>query len=300
MLPSPARHGPRPPPPPNRPPEDRLFLEGLTALEALSAPAAGDGRAWTPQLRRRHLDAAIAAFRALVAAHPRLVRPRLELARALFQRGDCNRPVASYLEHWWGDDCGNAARHFRRVLAGDPHPLVVAAVARHLSAIRERRRLWTYFEAGLLPDSNVAAATSARVVHLFGLPFLLDPEARASSGLGLMLAGGSEWRQPLGAAAHAPRLRTGVRLRSRDHRGARFDALSLSLHAGVSFPRRGREFSILPVAKRLWYGGRTHGHAFGLRGEAGWRVSPRLAVSATAAWLDWRHARSPRLDGPET
>ncbi|MEL7215875.1 MAG: surface lipoprotein assembly modifier [Pseudomonadota bacterium] len=130
-----------------------LFLEGLAALGI------------------EDYDRAIAALEALVTREPSQARPRLELARAYFLKGDD----------------ANAKRQFELVRGGDLPPATIANIDFFLSEIEARRR-WS-FRGGLAiaPDTNVNGATSAATV---GLPVLggtatIADEDQAQTGLGL-------------------------------------------------------------------------------------------------------------------
>ena len=50
---------------------------------------------------------------------PSQLRVRLELARALFSRGNCIRPPTNLVKHLLGDDCWAVEQHFLRVLGAD-------------------------------------------------------------------------------------------------------------------------------------------------------------------------------------
>ena len=78
----------------------RLFRDGIAAIEEAQR-AEGDRR-------DELLDDAIASFREMLVADPKLVRVHLELARAFFLKGEDRL----------------AKRHFEQVLAGDvPQPV---------------------------------------------------------------------------------------------------------------------------------------------------------------------------------
>ncbi len=154
---------------------DVLFLIGLAATEASGAAGAGETE------RAALLDEAIAALRAILIGRPGLMRVRLELARALFLKGD--------------DDLSRA--HFKRVLAGDPPPVMAANIRRFLETMKARRRWNGYFGAALAPDSNIGAASDDRIIHIQGLPFRLDEESGARSGVGVVVQAGGEYQHPL-------------------------------------------------------------------------------------------------------
>ena len=115
---------------------DLLFEAGMVML--------GSARTMRPSeaaKREAVLDASIAAFRAILAEHPGLVRVRLELARAFFLRGRD----------------GLARRHFELALAANLPPPVAANVNLHLAEMRARKRWSAHFGFALAPDTNIGA-----------------------------------------------------------------------------------------------------------------------------------------------
>ena len=131
--------------------------------------------------KRGDWPTAIARFRAMLARNPDLPRVRLDLALAYFQAGEDT----------------SAAYHFRQAL-GDKElpPNVRARALAFLDRIR-RRKSWSVTGGfSLAPDSNINAATSARLIELFGLPAQLSEDARETSGVGVSadISGGYEAR----------------------------------------------------------------------------------------------------------
>ena len=250
---------------------DALFLVGLAALGA--AEAADDER------RDGLLDEAIGAFHAILVERPELVRVRLELARAFFLKGE--------------DDLSR--RHFERVLAGNPHPAVAANIMRFLGAIRERRRWRGYVGVSLAPDTNVNAASDARTINIFGLPFERDSESGAKSGVGIVLRGGGEYQYPL---ASDLRLRMGVDISFRQYSGKEFDQTMLSTHMG---PRwlidEASEVSLLASARRHWTAGRHQFSEIGARLETEHRFSRRVVGQGNLSWHRRRYEREKERDG---
>ena len=128
-----------------------------------------------------------------------------------------------------GED-GNAAYHFRLALGTKDLPAIVRARAlAFLDRIR-RRKTWSVTgSVAVLPDSNINAATSARLVELLGLPARLSEDARQTSGVGLSanISGGYE-----GRISPDLRFRVGGGLRTRTYRESDFNDRTLSLRAG--------------------------------------------------------------------
>ena len=255
---------------------DVLFLVGLAALSAAQLPKTLESE------RTGLFDEAIAALRAILIDWPKLVRVRLELARAFYLKGQ--------------DDLSR--EHFERVLAGSPPPAMAANIQRFLGIIRARRRWSGYFGATLAPDSNITAASDAEVIYIRGLPFRRDSDAGARSGLGVVLWGGGEYQYPL---ARQLRLRTGADLARREYAGRDFDQISLSVHVG---PRwlvgRVTETSLLGSARRRWTAGKPHSRERGGRLEMMHRFSRRLAGNVRASWHRRDYDQDRHLDGSHT
>ena len=117
-------------------------------------------------------------FRLMLARDPALVRPRLELARALF--------MAKQYE---------AARyHFEQTLASSLPEQVKRNVIAHLVAIREHLPSVS-FSIEVLSDSNPKQATSSQTVQIGNLTFRLNENAQSKAARGLLLS--TQGRIPL-------------------------------------------------------------------------------------------------------
>ena len=151
-------------------------------LDQLAAEGAGgterDFLAGMVAMARGDYARAEELFREILAADPTLVRVRLELARTLFLAGKDEQ--SDY--------------HFRLAIAQNPPDAVVANVARFREAIHARRAWRFNVTVGIAPDSNINSATAKEQVDLFGLPFRLDPDARAKSGIGFVAGGDASVR----------------------------------------------------------------------------------------------------------
>lgn len=251
---------------------DVLFLVGLAALGAAQSPE-------TPESQRKgYLDAAIAAFHKILVDRPELVRVRLELARAFYVKGDD----------------GLSRKHFERVLAGNPHPVVAGKIRRFLAVIRERRRWNGYFGAAMAPDSNINASSDAKTINIWGLPFEVD--AGSHSGWGVALWGGGEYEHPLSGNV---RLRAGGQLSRREYEGQDFDQTFLAAHAGLRWLLGNEtEVSLLSSARRQWVGGDMQWRAVGSRLESSHRLSRRFLVRTQASYHQRSYDEDIHLDGP--
>jgi tetratricopeptide (TPR) repeat protein len=122
-------------------------------------------------LRGRYREAA-EEFRLMLARDPSLVRPRLELARALFLAGDYQ--AARY--------------HFEQVLASPLPDRVQSNILNFIALIREQVPSFA-ISLDIVSDSNPKQATSSEVVVIGGLPFQLSDSSREQDARGILFVG---------------------------------------------------------------------------------------------------------------
>ena len=251
------------------------FLYGLAAVgTAQQQPDLA------PETREALLSQAVAAFRAMLIEDPRLLRVRLELARAFYLMGE--------------DDL--ARRHFEIVLATDPPDAVVANVRTFLASIESRRRWRFNAGAALAPDSNIGGSSEERIIYIFDLPFRRNVQELTSSGIGVSLWGGAEYHYPV---FDDLRIRAGAEFARREYERSVFDQLFVGTHLG---PRwlvdRDTDLSVLGSARQRWVGTAPDDRELGVRLEVGHRVNRLVTVSGQASWHGRRYRTRTALDGP--
>ena len=259
---------------------DALFILGLAAIGAALQPGRPD------EERDILLDEAIAAFEAILVERPGLVRVRLELARALFLKGEDRL----------------AEEQFRLILAGDLPPAVVVNVNRFLIAIRDRRRWTASFGFSIVPDSNVGSRSDDRTieVQVLGqtLPFHRSASDLPGSGIGVSAWAGWEHVRPLGDGLQ---LQTGGSISRTEYKGSRFDRMSLSAHLG---PRwlvgNETEVGLFAVATQRWVGSSPDHHDLGLRLEVDHRLSHRMSADLRISRLERHDHGDAKEGGPVT
>ena len=252
-----------------------LFRQGMKSVEA-AATAKDEDR------RDEHLDRAIATFRKMLIANPRLVRVRLELARAFFLKGED----------------GLARNHFERVLAGNPPAGVALNVNRFLAQIRARKRWSVRVGFALAPDTNLGGGSDERIIYIHGLPFRRDQEELTRSGIGIAAWAGGEYQYPLSPRW---RLRAGGDVHRKEYREREFDRMTVAGHVG---PRwligRGTEASLLASVRQHWIADEADHRDIGARTELRHRLSRRTTGHVTLSRHERRYEERDRLDGPVT
>ena len=221
------------------------FLLGLSAYAAKDYPEA---------VRR---------YRAILAREPGATRVRLELARTFFAARD------------WR----NAERQFRFARAGKLPPVVARKVDGFLAQIRRQRKFTFGFSVALAPDSNINAGPSADNVTLYGLPFQLSQDARASSGVGLALSGQAAWTPHLSADWRWDVTANGY---TRLYTKARFDEAAVVLATGPHLVRSRFDASLHATATRRWFAGDLYAKGYGGVLDATWYLTGRTALTGSA------------------
>ena len=259
--------------------DQATFSMGLAAL-AVADAAVRSGVKPKADPAREHYNLAIQSFRGMLVQDPSRLRVRLELGRALFQRGNCLRPPGNLVKHLLGDDCWSAEQHFLRVLGAGVPPQVVLNIRRFIQICRARKRAAGSLSLALAPDTNVNTSTSAQTVNIFGLPFQLDDQARATSGIGVVGALGAEIQKPLPKIKWLPvgatNLRVGGLIYRRDYSGGEFDDSNYGIYAGPRFITSKGQMSVLFQADRRSVNGRPYSRQYGFRAEGVRLLTRRL------------------------
>jgi hypothetical protein len=217
-------------------------------------------------------------FRRILDRDPRLLRVRLELARTLFMEKQDEQ--ADY--------------HFRLAAGEHPPTVVLRNITRFREAIRARRAWRFSFDFGFAPDSNINSATAKEVIDIYGLPFQLDPGARARSGTGHFVGGEGSVRLnrdgnvPIYVGAY------GRLLRYRDHR---FDDAYAGAEAGPEFRLAGGRLRATATGLMRWYGRRPLVSSFGAHLDFEKIVGGNLTLGGTLLLRRNDYARRDDVDG---
>jgi len=253
------------------------FDEARSVLNALEAadPRAPQVQFLLGMLDRQDqdYDGAIRRFRRILVDEPKAERVRLELGRTFFEAGD-------YV---------SAERQFRYARAGDLPPAVVGNVDRYLNAIRQRKTVSLAVSFAISSDSNLNAGPATDTVTLYGLPFELSQNARATSGVGLVGDVAAEWA-PL--VAPQTKLRLGTQIRRAEYDGANFDDMTVAVYVGPRLNRNRWEFNVMANGARRWYGDSVYTDQWGGSADATWYATPRLGLTTAINLSRVEYARN--------
>ena len=239
---------------------EREFLDGLSSYAA------------------RNYRNAEASFRRILDRDPGLLRVRLELARTLFMERQDEQ--ADY--------------HFRLAAAAHPAAQVSRNIVRFREAIRARRAWRFNFDVGFAPDSNINSATDKESVDIYGLPFTLDPSARARSGTGTFVGGDASVR--LNRFGRVP-IYLGVYgrwLRYRDHD---FDDAYAGAEAGPEFELAGGRLRATATGLARWYGRRPLVSSVGAHLDYEKLIGDKWTIGGTLLVRHNDYARRSDVDG---
>ena len=248
---------------------ERLFLLGRIEMR-LGMPKEAAGR-----------------FEDILEIRPSLTRVRLELARAYYLIGQHDK----------------ARRQFSALL-GDKLPSSVEAVVENFLKRIDARKRWSVSISGaIMPESNPAKRTNREEVRIGGVPFRLNEDARASSGVGGLIAAGVSFSPDIGTGLRGVMGASGA---AKLYRRSDWNDITVNGDTGLTrLFDHGSVSAGLRLGQR-WLGGDPHHRSLGPWFRARLRISDgaRLDLSASAGWREhdelsgrngWRIVVSPGL-----
>lgn len=243
----------------NRLAEARELLDGLARI----APDDPQVLFLRGQLAFAEADyrRAVALYRRLLSRDPKLVRVRLELARALF----------------FARDYEAARYHFRIALGRTLERRARENIYGFLRAI-EGRTSWFSLSAVVGPDSNPAFASDARSVALLGNVFVLDASARARKSFGTVIDGRGRY-----AFGEGDRNFIASVFQWRDYAGSYADFQALEVTAGRSLVAGQSLWTVEAGPLGAWWQGRGLYSGGLLRIANGAPLGERVLASAYAS-----------------
>ena len=239
---------------------ERLFLLGLA------------------EFRLGSLRSAARRFEAILARRPDLTRVRLELARVY---------------HALGRD-EKARFHFRASLADRLPSTVKDAVDAYLNSLDARKRWSASFSMSVLPESNPVKRTDAREVRIGGVPFRLNDDARAASGIGLFINTGGQYSPVIGEDWRGV---LALSAAGKIYRNDDWNDISIQGDLGVArLFDRGEAAGGIRLTRR-WLGGERYSTGIGPWARGRMRLSSAIRADLFLGAERRGHPERPSMDG---
>jgi tetratricopeptide (TPR) repeat protein len=185
-----------------------------------------------------HRREAIDLYSRLLTDDPTRQAARLELAQTYFEVRDDR----------------SSEQYFRLALSGELSAADATLVHQYLAAIRQRGSWKFTLSAAIAPDSDLNAASSIRSVELFGLPFDVNANARAKSGVSSSVEASADRSIPVMGPY---RLEVGGYGRYLYNSGGLFNQATVGAYAGPQVVIGERVFSLLGGVEHFDYSNRT-------------------------------------------
>ncbi|MDT0575954.1 porin family protein [Croceicoccus sp. F390] len=210
-------------------------------------------------------------LRQILDEAPGAARVRVELARMQAMTGNLRA----------------AERELRAAQATGLPPAVEQMVRFYAQALNARRPLGVSFQIAVAPDSNINRATRSGTLETIIGDFVLDDDARKTSGIGLTLQGQAFARTGIGAHADLlVRLSGGGDL----YRSSQFDDYQLALQVGPQYSIGAGRLDLAATASHRWFGRNPYSMLIGVNADYQMPVSKsaQLRVTGSAGRLDNR------------
>ena len=282
---------------PNDP--DVHFFRGLAALESSKLQPRFQGVVDIQLVRSSLLDEAVDSFRLMLELEPESAAGRLELARALFERGNCHEPPEDFWQHLLGDDCDAAEYHYRRALAGEIPQELILPIHRVLNLIRARKRFTGHFSFAVVPNSNIIARPATlRFLAFPNLDFIPSEDQAPQTGTGLLLSVSGNYQIPVSRVFRnsATRIRLGGSLFRREYAGHQYDDMGIAIHAGPRFLFENSDATFYVKHITNWFGGNRTNDKNGVGVDGNVRLNDRLRLSHKLEYLKTRERNNREAD----
>lgn len=215
-------------------------------------------------------------YRQLINEKPDASAVRIEVAQLLASMGDD----------------GAAAQELRRAEANGLPPEVSRIIHDAVEVFRSNKPVGFNISVGVAPDTNINNATAADTVNIFGIPFQLDSNGRARSGVGLTFDGNLIIRRPTSGKT---RLITEVTASGRVYRDSQFNEMTFGFSSGPEL-RLSPRITVRPafaIGRRI-YGSDKLYDFIGYSGLEQISAGPKAQFTINQSVIRFRYASSRR------
>lgn len=208
------------------------------------------------------LDEAAAIYRDMLASHPDSQTVRLQLAQTLYQMKE--------------DE--SAKHHFELALGSVTDQNLENNIRNFIDQIDRRKRWNLSAHLSLAPSTNFNNGADAKFIYLNGLPFKINEDSTAKSGIGVLGGLNAGYRLALTDRLD---LVTGAGVNFKEYAEDVFDDLIVSAEVGPRYAFSFGHVGVYATTNRRWVAGKPYSNAVGGRLKLGARFSKRGLVSLT-------------------
>ncbi len=265
---------------------NREFDQAIEFLKPLdkdpNAEYRAEARARIARIYIRLNDHRLAArwFQKLLDEKPNAGAIRIELARVLARLGD--------------EDA--AGRQLRRAASAPGIPEDVSRALGRIGAnIRNNAPFGGSFQLGIAPDSNINRATDAQQVDIFGLPFNLNEDGRAQSGVGLTVNAATFVRQKISSSS---RLIAQISVDADLYKRSDFNDINFTVSIGPEILSGKALFRPLAIGGSRWLGNSKLYDFYGLSASVQRALSKTSQITTSGTVFNFDYPTRPDLSGP--
>ena len=184
--------------------------------------------------------------------------------------------------------------HFRASLADRLPSSVKDAVENYLNRIDARKRWSAAFSMSVLPESNPVKRTDAREIRIGGIPFRLNDDARAASGIGLFVNAGGQYAPVIGEDLRGV---LALSAAGRIYRNDDWNDISIQGDLGIArLFDRGEGAGGIRLTRR-WLGGERYSTGIGPWARGRMRLSSAIRADLFLGAERRKHTDLPGMDG---
>ncbi|MBU6208218.1 MAG: tetratricopeptide repeat protein, partial [Alphaproteobacteria bacterium] len=212
---------------------------------------------------------AVAWYEKLLEEKPNAAAVRIELAQALAQMGNIS----------------GASHQMQRAAAAKGLPDAVSrAIGQVGAALQDDAPVRFSISLGIAPDTNINHATQAQAVSIYGLPFTLNQNAQAQSGIGVTSSADIVVQHKLDSGT---RLVAELAESGNSYRDTNFDDIAVTTNVGAEFVHDKVSLHPALVLGRRWYGTQALYDVYGATATLKLALASKALLSITSSALQF-------------
>lgn len=224
--------------------------------------------------RRNRLEEAEVLARAILAERPNYDLVRMQLARILVRRGNAS----------------GATYHLQLLSDSSIDPTARERFESFIETLDAGRPFTFGGFVSIAPSTNVNNGSNSTQIMLGGLPFTIDPEGQAQSGVGARIGANIGYTHALSerAALYAAGSTT-----FSDYGGSEFDTIVGDIRLGVRHRNTTHTLGGELIADRRWFSTTPTDYGLGARVFGSYAVLPQVIASGEVLFIDRTYDDAP-------